>query len=57
MTINLTIPFIIFLILFILKLAQIGLVADLSWVWVTAPLWAVAVVIMVWGLLLAWRRP
>lgn len=30
---------IIFLILFTLKLAQVGVVATLSWWWVTLPLW------------------
>lgn len=30
-----------FLILFALKLAEVGMVAGLSWWWVTAPLWVI----------------
>ncbi len=30
---------VLFLIFLVLKLAEIGVVADWSWVWVTCPLW------------------
>ncbi len=30
---------IVFLVFLVLKLAQVGIVADMSWWWVTSPLW------------------
>ena len=41
---------ILFFILFTLKLAQIGEVQQWSWIWVTAPLWLpAAIMLILWG--------
>lgn len=49
MNINLTIPvsfcLAVFFILLIFKLADAGLPANWSWVWITAPLWGGAVAV------------
>ena len=41
---------ILFFVLFTLKLAQIGEVQQWSWIWVTAPLWLpAAIMLILWG--------
>ena len=40
-------PVLVFLIFLVMKLAEIGSVADWSWWWVTSPLWIAAAVYVV----------
>lgn len=41
----------IFLILFTLKIAQVGIAADMSWVWVFSPIWLPILVLIVLGMI------
>jgi hypothetical protein len=44
---------VIFLIFLVLKLAEIGPVADWSWLWITAPLWIPLSVVIVFMAVIA----
>ena len=43
----------LFLVFLILKLTEVGTVADWSWLWVTAPLWIAAIWYVFWSIVAA----
>ena len=44
--------FIFFIVLFVLKVAEIGVVANWSWIWIFAPLWVPATIVLMFIILI-----